>query len=344
MRHIAANVLTILALVLIGLIAAVERGRQDFAAPGPLATPKIVSVELGDTLDAGAARLAEAGLFRDTALFGLVDGAALFKIAARWEGKTNALKAGEYRVPAGASVAEILELVTSGRAIQYAVTVPEGLTSWEVVELLKQADELSGEVAEIPAEGSLAPDTYFVDRGTPRTALVARMQAAQEEILARAWAERAEGLPLASAQDALILASIVEKETGVPEERGTVASVFVNRLREGMRLETDPTVIYGITQGRGPLGRGLRRSELVRETPYNTYRIFGLPPTPIANPGRAAIAAVLDPPDTPYLFFVADGSGGHAFAETLAQHNANVRVWRRIEAQRRASGGGAGQP
>jgi UPF0755 protein len=172
-------------------------------------------------------------------------------------------------------------------------------------------------------------------RGQERGALVAEMQTRQQSILAAAWASRQDGLPLASPEEALILASIVEKETGVADERPQVASVFVNRLRQGMRLQTDPTVIYGITRGEGTLGRGLRRSELDRTTPWNTYRIDGLPPTPIANPGRAAIEATLNPDDTPYVFFVADGTGGHAFAVTLADHNRNVARWREIEAQQR---------
>lgn len=218
--------------------------------------------------------------------------------------------------------------------VRYRVTLAEGVTSWQVIEELKQAEFLSGDIAERPAEGSLAPDSYEVTRGADRGALIARMQAAQAEILAELWQGRADGLPIETPEEALILASIVEKETGVPEERHQVASVFVNRLNQGIRLQTDPTVIYGITNGRGALGRGLRQSELRGETPYNTYVIDGLPPTPIANPGRAAIEAALNPDDTSFLYFVADGTGGHAFAETLAEHNDNVARWRAIEAER----------
>jgi len=193
---------------------------------------------------------------------------------------------------------------------------------------------LSGEVDEVPPEGRLAPDSYEVRAGDTRADVIARMMQAQEAILAAAWEARAEGLPLDSPEEALILASIIEKETGVAAERRQVASVFVNRLRRGMRLQTDPTVIYGITEGRGVLGRGIRQSELRAETPWNTYVIDGLPPTPIANPGRASIAAAVDPDATDYVYFVADGSGGHAFAETLAEHNRNVARWREIEAER----------
>jgi UPF0755 protein len=217
---------------------------------------------------------------------------------------------------------------------RFRVTLAEGVTSWQVVDALNRAEFLSGEIEEVPAEGSLAPDSYEVVRGGERAALIAEMETRQARILEQLWAARAEGLPISTPEEALILASIVEKETGVPEERRQVASVFVNRLRVPMRLQTDPTVIYGITQGRGVLGRGLRQSELQAVTPYNTYQVDGLPPTPIANPGRASIEAALNPDDTPYLYFVADGTGGHAFATNLADHNRNVARWRQIEAER----------
>ena len=216
---------------------------------------------------------------------------------------------------------------------RYRIAAAEGVTSWQVVEALEEADFLQGEVTEVPAEGTLAPESYEVEVGDLRSDLLSRMQNLQADRLAAAWRERAEGLPVDTPEEALILASIVEKETGVAEERPQVASVFVNRLREGMRLQTDPTVIYGVTGGEGVLGRGLRRSELEEATPYNTYAIAGLPPTPIANPGLASLQAALNPAETDYLYFVADGSGGHAFAETLAEHNENVAAWRAIEAE-----------
>ncbi len=219
---------------------------------------------------------------------------------------------------------------------RYRIAMAEGVTSWQVVQALNAFDTLEGDVEEIPAEGSLAPDSYEIAPGTQVEAVLDRMEAAQAAILAEAWENRAGDLPLESPEEALILASIVEKETGVAAERPQVASVFINRLRQGMPLQTDPTVIYGITEGKGVLGRGLRRSELQAETPWNTYVINGLPPTPIANPGRAAIEAALNPATTDYVFFVADGTGGHAFAETLAEHNSNVAEWRKIEAERAA--------
>ena len=221
--------------------------------------------------------------------------------------------------------------------VRIRVTLAEGVTSWQVVQELNQASFLTGEVAAIPPEGSLAPDSYEVEAGSTRAELLDRMAAAQSRTLAELWAARQPDLPLQSPEEALILASIIEKETSVPDERGQVSSVFVNRLRQGMRLQTDPTVIYGITRGEGALGRGLRRSELDRRTPWNTYQIDGLPPTPIANPGRDSIAAALNPDTTEYLFFVADGTGGHEFTTNLADHNRAVARWRQIEAERNAN-------
>jgi UPF0755 protein len=226
--------------------------------------------------------------------------------------------------------------------LRWRITLAEGVTSWQVVDALKRADFLSGEVREVPPEGSLSPDSYEVEKGADRAALVAEMQTRQAATLADLWAARAEGLPYKTPEEALIMASIVEKETGVAAERPQVASVFLNRLAKGMKLQTDPTVIYGITKGEGVLGRGLRQSELRRETPYNTYVITGLPPTPIANPGRLSIEAALNPAQTDYLYFVADGSGGHAFAATLEDHNRNVARWREIEAQQGQQDGAVG--
>jgi UPF0755 protein len=231
---------------------------------------------------------------------------------------------------------EYLE-VSDDPALVFRITVAEGVTSWQIVDALKKADFLQGPLETVPPEGSLAPGGYEVDRGTERGALIAQMTEKQAAILAEAWAGRSEGLPYDTPEEALIMASIVEKETGIAEERAKVASVFINRLQQGMRLQTDPTVIYGITKGEGALGRGLRQSELRRETPYNTYVIDGLPPTPIANPGAEAIKAAVNPDQTDFLFFVADGSGGHAFAATLDEHNANVAAWRKIEAAQGAA-------
>ena len=220
----------------------------------------------------------------------------------------------------------------------YRVVIAEGTTSWQIANALGEIDILEADVTEAPPEGSLAPRDYEISEGDKVSSILAQMTALQSQILADAWQSRADGLPLASPEEALILASIIEKETSVPDERRQVSSVFVNRLNRGMRLQTDPTVIYGITQGEGILGRGLRQSELRGETPWNTYVIPALPLTPIANPGKAAIEAALDPDTTEYIFFVADGTGGHAFATNLDDHNRNVSRWREIEAARANDG------
>lgn len=325
LRHLAANLLTLIIVAMVAVSGVIYWGQSQYTAPGPLAEPVIVTVERGARL----ADVTEAMLE-----VGAITNETVFRLGARYDEYDRRLRFGEYQIPAGASMRDILALVASGRSIQYFVTIPEGLTSWEAVQILNAKELLTGEIAEIPPEGSLAPDTYSFDRNANRNDLIARMTQAQEQILAEAWANRQEGLPLESPEELLILASIVEKETAVPDERWDVSSVFVNRLNQGMRLQTDPTVIYGITLGQGPLGRGIRRSELDRETPYNTYQIDGLPPTPIANPGRAAIQAAANPSDVPYIFFVADGTGGHAFAVTYADHQRNVARWRQIERER----------
>ncbi len=274
--------------------------------------------------------------FRYTATYVLrVAGTGELRLRERVPGTGETVTIAEFAYEDGVP-AVYADLVESGTPMVYRVSVPEGLTSWQIVEGLRQADFLSGEIADVPQEGSLAPDTFDVSRGQDRQGILDDMRAAQEVILAEAWAARQDGLPLASATEALILASIIEKETSVADERGLVSGVFVNRLERGMRLQTDPTVIYGVTEGRGVLGRGLRRSELQAPTPWNTYVIDGLPPTPIANPGRAAIEAAVNPEATDFIFFVADGTGGHAFAETLEEHNRNVARWRQIEAERAA--------
>jgi len=240
-------------------------------------------------------------------------------------------------------VDEVPEVYTRTKAqadTRFRIAMAEGVTSWQVVEGLKAIDMLTGTVAEVPAEGILAPDSYEVTEGEDRNEVISLMIASQEKRLAAAWDARDPGLPVESPEELLILASIIEKETGAPEEREQVASVFVNRLNQAMRLQTDPTVIYGITKGQGVLGRGPRRSELHGDTPFNTYVIPGLPPAPIANPGRASLMAAAQPAKEDFVFFVADGTGGHAFAVTLEQHNANVARWRKIEAERGAEAAG----
>ncbi len=307
---------TLTALLLTGLW-----GLHSYKKPGPALVPTTVVLERGSSLTTIADTLARAGVVRRP---------QVFFWAVKLQGEAGSLKAGEYRIPARASPAEIFRLIQSGQVVQHKITIPEGWTSQQILRALQKEPLLTGPMDPV-AEGMLLPDTYTFQRGEPRQAVLDRMRAAQVTLMANLWPTRQAGLPITTPEEAITLASIVEKETGLAAERPLVASVFINRLRKGMRLESDPTIIYGISQGE-PLGRGLRRSEIDRKTAYNTYQIDGLPPTPIANPGREAIKAVLNPPESPYLFFVADGSGGHAFSETYAGHRQNVVRWRQIEA------------
>ena len=318
------------------LIAAIVAAWSIFYAPGPSAREgaetTIVTLPSGAGVSAIAANLKAAGVIRST---------DMFKAAATLTGADRRLRAGEYEVPSRASLRSVLVLLVEGRVVRHYVTLPEGWSSAQAVDILMRQPILTGEIGATPEEGSLWPDTYEISRGETRASVIARMSNAQADNLARLWATRSPRTVVKSPEEAVILASIVEKETAVASERPRVAAVFSNRLRIGMRLESDPTIVYGITQGR-PLGRGIRRSELDRQTAWNTYQIDGLPPTPIANPGREALAAVLNPPVSDELFFVADGSGGHAFARTYDELLANVARWREIE--RRKAGLPPGSP
>jgi len=300
-------------------------GFQAFNAPGPSDADTTVVIEPGSGLEKIANGLAEAGVIGDP---------YVFIAAVKLTGQSRRIQAGEFRFPAGISPKGALDLMIEGKTVVRRLTVAEGLSSLEIVALLNAADGLEGEVEVVPAEGTLLPETYHFSLGDARDDVLARMKASMVTTLDRLWEGRAEGLPIESKEEAVTLASIVEKETGVASERPLVAGVFVNRLKRGMRLQSDPTVAYGIAGGEG-LDRPLTRSDLKTPTPYNTYTIAGLPPGPIANPGVAALGAVLNPAETDYLYFVADGTGGHAFARTLREHNNNVRKWRRIERERR---------
>lgn len=258
----------------------------------------------------------------------------IFRLGVKLSGFERNLQAGEFAIPAGASMFDIMMILSSGQVIQHRLTIIEGWTSWQIAEYLNGIGNLSGLVTDLPREGSILPETYLYTENTTRHDLIRRMQIRQLDLLDALWHKRADGLPFLSVEDALILASIVEKETAMPEERAHIAGVFINRLRKNMRLQTDPTVIYGIDR-KGFIGRPISKSDLKADNPFNTYRIKGLPPTAIAHPGRAAIEAVLHPLKTDDLFFVADGTGGHAFARTLKQHLKNVREWRKIEKTRR---------
>ena len=328
-------VIAVLALLLILMMAGAGLGglylyaMNEFEKPGPAAAEGLEQTTYTLPRGHGLIRIAN-----DLEDLGVISDGRIFRFGVTRHEVAGALKAGEYAIPSGASMLEIMRILEEGKSILYKLTVPEGLTSAQIIRLVNAHETLVGEIEETPPEGTLLPETYLFQRGTTAVDIVDQMSAAATETIDRLWEERAEDLPIKSKEEAIILASIVEKETGLAGERARVASVFINRLKRGMRMESDPTIIYGLTQGE-PLGRGLRKSELERETPYNTYIIARLPPTPIANPGRASIAAVLNPAETKDLYFVADGTGGHAFAQTYSQHRRNVAAWRRIERERK---------
>ena len=301
---------------------------REVDTAGPLDADKVVIVPKGSGTTEIATQLQQDGVITQP---------ALFEFYAYLNRRRGALRAGEYLFKAHTTIDEAIETLISGKPIQHAFTAPEGLTSEQILGRLRESDVLVGDLMDTPREGSLLPDTYKFERGTTRQQVVNMMQSAQREALAKAWARRSPDVPIKTPQELVILASIVEKETGRADERPRVASVFLNRLAKRMKLQSDPTIVYGIVGGKGTLGRPILRSEIERATPFNTYVIEGLPPSPIANPGRAALEAVAAPAKTKDLFFVADGTGGHAFAETLAQHQQNVLRWRQIERAREAA-------
>jgi UPF0755 protein len=307
--------------VVFGLIALAH----EVEKPGPLDADKVVMIPKGT----GTAEIASL-LSKEQ----VIDNPTLFELYSHLSRRKGELKAGEYLFKARTSIEDAIDTLIGGKAILYSITIPEGLTSEQIVARLRENDILTGDVRETPREGSLMPNTYKVERGWTRQKLVNDMQAASRQALDQIWSRRSPDLPIRTAQELVILASIVEKETGVASERPRVASVFINRLQRRMKLQSDPTIVYGLVGGKGTLGRGITRAEIDRPTPYNTYTIEGLPPGPIANPGRAALEAVANPVKTRDLYFVADGSGGHAFAESYADHQRNVARWRQIERSR----------
>lgn len=321
-----SGTLTTIVLLFIGVAMMFGFAKYLYDKQGPLDHSDVITIPKGEGLTAIANRLERKNIIIDK---------RLFKAAVIYFGVQNKLKAGEYEIPKNASMRAVIDRLIEGKSIMHSLSFPEGLTSQQLVDRINSHEVLTGDLIEIPAEGSLLPDTYRFARGTDRTELIKRMQSAQEKFIDSQWAQRKEGLPIKSKEEALILASIVEKETGIAGERPHIAGVFMNRLNQGIRLQSDPTIIYGLVGGVGKLGRGLFRSEIDKETPYNTYKIDGLPPTPIANPGRAAIEAVLNPKETEDIYFVADGTGGHIFAKTLKEHQYNVKNWRVIEKQRK---------
>jgi UPF0755 protein len=335
-------VMTMVVVICVIAVAAFYYMIRSFQQPGPLETNTHFMVRQGNGLAEIATNLERNGIIADGRIFRYVTATYLRK------GET--LKAGEYEIKAGASMKDVMETLESGKSILYSVVLPEGLTVRQMMLKLAEDPVLEGDLpAELPPEGSLRPDTYKFSRGTKRGEILSQMRAAQQKMVDQIWERRDPDLPVKSKEDFVVLASIVEKETGKEDERAHVASVFINRLQKGMRLQSDPTIVYGLFGGDGkPSDRPIYKSDLSKQTPYNTYQIKGLPPTPIANPGRAALEAVANPWRTNDLYFVADGTGGHVFAPTLEEHNANVRRWRKVEGERTSGAGAAevvdGQP
>ena len=315
----------LLTFVLIGALATVGALAwllKESRSPGPLAADKVVIIAREDDGGSIADQLERAGV---------IDSALWFNILTVLDGNRGALKRGEYAFKAAMSMNDIENELIAHRVVRYKLTIPEGLTSEQVVDRLREDTVLTGDIRETPREGSLMPDTYYFERGDTRLSILSRMAKIQAKTVDEIWKARSPDLPIKSPWEMVTLASIVEKETGKTEERPRVAGVFINRLEKRMRLDSDPTIVYGLVQGKGTLGRSITRADLNQSTPYNTYIIDGLPPGPICNPGKAALEAVAKPARSKDLYFVADGTGGHAFAETLDQHQKNVAHWRQIE-------------
>ena len=312
----------------IGAIAALVIGRQAYLAPGPLAEDVQVNIPRGASVQSIAQGLEEQDI---------ISSQYVFLAAAYGSGATRSMKAGEYVIPANASISDVLQKIVSGQVVQHQITFAEGLTSAQIVKRLNDNEILSGIIRQIPPEGSLMPETYSITRGMPRERLLEQMQTAQAAALAEIWEARDPEIPVSSPEELVTLASIVEKETGRADERARVAAVFANRLKRRMKLQSDPTILYGLYGGEAwEEARTIYQSDLNRPNPYNTYQINGLPPGPIANPGREAMEATANPDETNELYFVADGTGGHAFATSYEAHQANVARWREIERQRNA--------
>jgi UPF0755 protein len=330
MGRIVVRLLAVLLAIFVLALGIFLWGYASFTRPGPLDAPATLIVPRGEGLEEIARALEAAGVIAN---------AFVFVVAARVTGADRGLRAGEYAFRPAMSPREVVALLASGETVIRRLTVPEGLITVEVIDQIRRTEGLKGEVPDGITEGSLLPETYHFSHGDGRDAMIGRMRQAMGQALTELWAGRAPDLPITTPEEAVILASIVEKETAREDERARVAAVFLNRLERGMKLDADPTVVYAVTGGAAPLDRALTRADLRLDHPYNTYRNAGLPPGPIANPGRATIAAVLNPADTDELFFVADGRGGHVFARTLEEHNRNVARWRALRRQQQQSGG-----
>jgi UPF0755 protein len=332
--RVISGVLTLAMMIFIGLGTGALWYSTTVEQPGPLETAKAFSVRKDEATDSVAQRLESEGIVASARSFMLHY--RMRWVGARFGGKPVLIKAGDYEIQPQASLTEVMDVLGEGRTVLARITIPEGLTSWRIVELVKADRNLEGEVTVVPPEGALLPDTYKFTRGMQRQAFLDLMAQKSREVLEQAWAAREPGLPLKSPEEALILASIVEKESGRRDERARVAGVFVNRLRKPMRLQSDPTIRYGLAGGQSNWSQPFYKSEIQQKTAYNTYQIDGLPPTPICNPGRASIQAVMKPAKSNELYFVADGKGGHVFSATLKEHEAAVQVWRKVEREIRA--------
>jgi UPF0755 protein len=334
---IGSAIFTLLLLVMVVAGTSINFVATKLHEPGPLTVDKPVVVRGNSASEIADVLLNEK----------VIDNGLIFWVGVKMLGVDQRLHKGEFQFPAKASIEAVIDTLVEGKSIDRSVTIPEGKTSEEVVAILKANEFLAGEIKDVPKEGTLMPDTYKFTRGDPRARILTWMADAQRTVLNDIWKRRSADLPIRSAQELVILASIVEKETSKADERPRIAGLFMNRLNAHMRLQSDPTIVYGLVGGKGPLGHGLTKDEIAKPTPYNTYTIDGLPPGPIANPGRAAMEAVASPSRTKELYFVADGTGGHVFAETLEQHTRNVARWRQIEAERAAASaapqGGASQ-
>src|SRR5579864_2230128 len=318
-------IITILLVAMLGTAGAYYYGKQKLEAPGPLQEDKIVNIPSRSGMSDIADTLQREGVI-DNNRWAFIG--AVFALKARSD-----LKPGEYQFQKSASLRDVIGTIVEGKVVQHSVTVPEGLTSEQIVARLSENDIFSGSVRELPREGTLLPETYKFPRGTPRDQVISRMQQAQKRVLAEIWDRRNPDIPIKTAEQLVTLASIIEKETGRADERSRVAAVFVNRLRQKIKLQSDPTIIYGLVGGKGTLGRPIKRSEILQPSPYNTYVVEGLPPGPIANPGRASLEAAANPARTRDLFFVADGTGGHVFNDSYDLHQKNVAKLRAIEKQ-----------
>ncbi|WP_291160203.1 endolytic transglycosylase MltG [Hyphomicrobium sp.] len=333
--RVISSVLTVALIVMVLVGGTAFAIVHQFESPGPLDAPRTVVIPKGEGRIAIAERLEKEGVITNRWTF--VGGYLLQGFLG--SRKTTELRAGEYEIKEHASMREVIDTLAEGKSILYKATLPEGLTSEQIVERLKAEPNLSGEITSIPAEGTLLPDTYYFSKGASRHEILDRMRDGMEKSLAELWEQRDPDLPVRSPEELVTFASIVEKETGRQDERDRVAAVFYNRLRKGMRLQSDPTIIYGIVGGQGVLGRGITRTDIDTKSPYNTYQINGLPPGPICNPGKSTLAAALHPAKTSDLYFVADGTGGHTFSETLKDHNSAVQKWRQVEKQSKAKQG-----